>query len=268
MKYAFTSFSCPELSLHELLGLARAVGYDGVELRVGLDHAHGVGLELGPAARAAVCATSAEHGVAICCLGTSCKYVPPEQAAQEVENTLRYIDLAADLGVPLVRIFGGVIPPGLSREAAADSIVASLRAVADHAAARGVTVVQESHDDWSAPAVLADLMQRVGRPEVGLIWDIMHTARHGAASMDAAYSALKPWIRHVHFHDSTMNREALEFLPLGEGALDNRRVVELLLRDGYSGYLSGEWLRWAIPYQIHLPRELATIKGYEQSAKQ
>ena len=31
----------------------------------------------------------------------------------------------------------------------------------------------------------------------------------------------------------------------------------------YQGYLSGEWIGWE-PYDVHLPRELATMKGYER----
>jgi sugar phosphate isomerase/epimerase len=96
----------------------------------------------------------------------------------------------------------------------------------------------------------------------------VHTARHGEATMDEAYAALKPWIKHVHFHDSTMRLDKLEFLAMGTGALDNRRVVELLLRDGYSGFLSGEWIGWDDPYQAHLPRELAAIQAYERSILQ
>jgi sugar phosphate isomerase/epimerase len=51
-------------------------------------------------------------------------------------------------------------------------------------------------------------------------------------------------------------------LPIGQGAYDHRRVLELLQAEGYDGYLSGEWINWE-PYEVHLPRELATLKQYE-----
>jgi sugar phosphate isomerase/epimerase len=255
MKYAFTSFSCPQLGLDEILALAARLGYDGVELTAGAS------------ARGEIRKQSERSGVTICCLGSPCKYSRREDAPAQVEETLRYIDLAADLGVPLVRVFGGRIPSDVSREDAADSIVASLRAVADHAARCGITIVQETHDDWCAPTILAELMRQVDHQAVGLLWDYMHTARHAGASIDAAFSALRPWIRHVHFHDSTLRRDRLEFRPMGAGALDTRRVVELLLVAGYEGYLSGEWLDWE-PYDLHLPRELAAVKRYERELRE
>jgi len=35
MKYAFMSFSCPELNLDQMLALARRFAYDGIEVRAG-----------------------------------------------------------------------------------------------------------------------------------------------------------------------------------------------------------------------------------------
>lgn len=77
--------------------------------------------------------------------------------------------------------------------------------------------------------------------------------------MDEVFQTLKPWIRHVHFHDGVTHMEKLVFKPVGEGEIDHRRAVELLKLDKYDGYLSGEWYAWE-PYEEHLPRELATIK--------
>jgi hypothetical protein len=38
--------------------------------------------------------------------------------------------------------------------------------------------------------------------------------------------------------------------------------VQLLRAAGYDGYLSGEWIDWE-PCEVHLPRELATMRVYE-----
>ena len=42
MKYAFMTFSCPELDLDGVLDLAGRMGYDGIEPRLDSKHAHGV----------------------------------------------------------------------------------------------------------------------------------------------------------------------------------------------------------------------------------
>ena len=42
MKYSFMSFSCPELTLDEMLSMAKEFGYDGIEPRISSNHRHGV----------------------------------------------------------------------------------------------------------------------------------------------------------------------------------------------------------------------------------
>jgi len=84
--------------------------------------------------------------------------------------------------------------------------------------------------------------------------------------MDEAFATLRPWIRHLHVHDGSRGLTALKMVPIGTGDFDHRRVVELLAGIGYDGYLSGEWIRWE-PAEVHLPRELATLKRYESEVR-
>ena len=57
--------------------------------------------------------------------------------------------------------------------------------------------------------------------------------------------------------------DGIELRPIGEGIIDHRRAVELLLGAGYDGFISGEWINWE-PYEMHLPREIATLRRYEE----
>jgi len=255
------SFSCPELSLAEILTLARRFGYDGIEARMSADHKHGVEVSAFTTDRERIKLTVAQSGVALCCLATSCSYADPEKRKENLKMTLRAIDLAGDLGTPCIRVFGGRIPEGIDRAAAIAALIEALGSVADHAEERGVTVCMETHDDWCDPAHVAAVMQGVDRPGIAVNWDIMHPIRRGGATMDSAFQTLKPWIRHVHFHDGTIEGN-LQMTPIGEGAIDHLRAVELLTQLGYEGYMSGEWINWE-PYETHLPRELATMRQYE-----
>ncbi len=262
MNYAFMSFSCPQLSLDEMLSLAQKLGYDGIEPRAASHHGHGVELEAGQAERADIKAQAEARGIALCCLATSCRYADPATLKTQIEDTHRYIDLAADIGAPRLRVFGGQIAAGLSREAAIDQVSQALSSVADHAAEREVIVCLETHDDWCDPAHVAAVMRRANHPAIAVNWDVMHPVRKAGATMEGAFRTLQPWIRHVHIHDGTAEADKLALLPIGQGAYDHRRVLELLQAEGYEGYLSGEWINWE-PYEIHLPRELATLKQYE-----
>ncbi|MBN2308913.1 MAG: sugar phosphate isomerase/epimerase [Candidatus Hydrogenedentes bacterium] len=265
MKYAFMSFSCPELGLDEMLALANRFGYDAIEPRISSGHAHGIEFDASGDARRAAKEKAEAAGIALCCIATSCVYADPATNEEKVRDTHLAIDLAADVGSRRIRVFGGSFPEEVSRDEAMDRVVASLQAVADHAAERGVVVCMETHDAWCAPAHVAEVMRRVDRPAIAVNWDVMHPVRRGGATMDEAFEALRPWIRHVHFHDGTVAPDELHMAPIGEGAIDHKRAVELLASIGYADHLSGEWINWE-PYETHLPRELATMKAYERDA--
>jgi len=264
MRYSFMSFSCPQLSLNEMLALAKRTGYDGIEPRLVSKHAHGIEVDISAAERREVKAKVADSGVELACIATSCRYADPSTTRENIEETLRCIDLAADVGSSRIRVFGGKLGEGIDREDAINLLAESLQSVADYAAERGVFVCMETHDDWCDPAHLAEVMRRVSHPAIGVNWDIMHPVRAAGSTMDHAFEVLKPWIKHVHFHDGVTVNGKSELRPIGEGAIDHKRAVELLLSLPYDGYLSGEWINWADPYAVHLPRELATMKGYER----
>ena len=260
MKYSFMSFSCPDLDLDGMLSLAERFGYDGIEPRIDSGHRHGVEVDSDHAFRREARKRAEERGVAICCVATSCKMV-----LRETERTLEAIDLAGDVGAGRVRVFGGRIPEGMGRDEAIEVVAESLRSVADHAAERGVVVCLETHDDWCDPEHVAEVMRRADHPSVGVNWDVMHPVRMGFATMEAVFRALEPWIRHLHVHDGS--RKTGKLVPIGHGDYDHRRVIELLLSISYDGYISGEWINWEDPYEVHLPRELATLRRYESEVK-
>lgn len=264
MNYAFMTFSCPHWTLAEVLAGAQRYGYNGVELRIDANHHHGVEVSNTPAERAAAREQARQMDVALCCVATSCKFADPITAAQNITDAQSRIDLAADLGAGVLRIFGGQIPAGVSGAQAVDSVVQSLLALADQAAQRGVCLALETHDDWCDPQQVAAVMARVNHPNVGVNWDYQHTTRVGKTSIDDAFTALKPFIRHVHFHDGTLATDKLEFLPIGQGAYNHKRVLALLKSITYSGYLSGEWINWE-PAEVHLPRELQAMKQLENA---
>lgn len=264
MKYAFMTFSCPQWTLEEVLAAAQRYGYDGVELRVDANHNHSVEVTNPPEQRAAARRAATAHGVALCCIATSCKFADPATVAQNIADARSRIDLAGDLGAQVVRVFGGKIPPGLGRQQATESVVQALATLAGQAAQRGVYLALETHDDWCDPQAVLAVMSRVNHPNVGVNWDYMHTLRIAKTSVDEAFAALAPHIRHVHFHDGSLAADNLEFLPIGQGEYDHRRVLELLCSVDYEGYLSGEWINWEPP-ETHLPRELRAIKQIEQA---
>jgi sugar phosphate isomerase/epimerase len=263
VKYAFMTFSVPEASLEQALALAKTHGYAGIEPRAEAKHRHGVELAAPKGARQEMRKKAKEAGIAIACVATSCTYADPATAAEHTRKTHEYIDLAGDLGAPTIRVFGGQIGGGWSRERAIDEVAKALSSVADHARERGVVVCMETHDDWCDPVHVAAVMRKVGKASVGVNWDIMHPVRAAGYQMAASYEPIKSWIRHVHFHDGAQEKDKLVLKPIGQGIVDHATAVRLLAAARYEGYLSGEWIEWGIPPEEHLGVEIAKMRSFE-----
>ena len=257
------TFSTPELDLVEIVDLASRIGYDGIEPRIVSDHKHGIEIDTSAAERNEAKSKAAAKGILIGCVATSCKYADPATTPENIETTHSAIDLAADLGAKRIRVFGGQIGQGLDRGAAVEVVAKALSETADHAKERGVNVCMETHDDWCNPRDVAAVMARVNRSHIAVNWDVLHPVRTGTASIDESFEILKPWIKHVHVHDK--DTPDGDLAPIGSGFVDHERAIEHLLSMDYDGFISGEWIKWSDPYEVHLPRELETLKAYENS---
>jgi len=264
MRFSFMTFSCPDLTWGEVLDVAKRFNYDGVEPRAQAKQNHGIEATSSPGQRAALRKMADDADIAIACLATSCSYTAatPGELSRMMADSRALIALAHDIGAPAMRVFGGVIPQGMTRDAAEKQVADCLAALAPEAAAAGVTLCVETHDSWCDARDLARVLSRVAHPNAAANWDIMHPVNAAGMAMDDAFAALRHFIRHVHFHDGKRTAKGgLDLCPIGEGIVDHRRAVQLLQSIGYQGFLSGEWIAWE-PWQTHLPRELATMKSY------
>ena len=265
MKFAFMTFSTPGLTLDENLDLVKQLGYDGLELRISVEHKHGVEFDTDAAARAVARRKSEDAGVPYCCVATSCSYADPAITQQSVDDTRCAVDLAADIGCDRLRVFGGLYPDATSRQEAVDRVVTSLTSLTGHAQSRNVVITVETHDAWCDPDDMAAVMAKVDHPSIAVNWDIMHPVHRGGKTMQQAFDILGPWIRHVHVHDGVMLDDgSCELRTIDEGTVDHGAALRLLHGMGYDGYVSGEWINWE-PHEAHLPRELAALRELERN---
>jgi len=171
MKYSLMTFSCPLLGLRELLETAKQYGYHGIEPRILCGHKHGIEPDTAPTQRRETRKQVEESGIALSCLATSCVYADPATVTKNVADTLQCISLAADVGAPAIRVFGGAIGKGLSRADAVKLVAESLSSAADHARTKNVTICMETHDDWCEPRQVAAVMQRASHPAIAVNWE-------------------------------------------------------------------------------------------------
>jgi sugar phosphate isomerase/epimerase len=263
MNYSFMSFSCPGLDIVQLLDTAKLYGYDGIEPRTGCGHMHGI--EIGTSRQTLLDAKekAADCGISICCIATSCSFANPANSAENIDQARRSVDLAAEVGSPVIRVFGGSVPEGVERKRSFDLVVGALSDLSHYARQREVAVCMETHDGWCSPEAVLDIMKAVSHPSICVNWDIMHPVLSASYTVEKSFELLKPWIRHVHVHDGAYDGYRLVFKPIGQGAIDHGSAVKNLRDSGFTGFISGEWIDWE-PYDIHLPREIATLRQYER----
>jgi len=260
MRFSFMSFSCPEADFAEFVAIAGRYGYDGIEPRIDAGHRHGIEVGAPDSVLANARKIAEDSGIKICCVATGCMYADPAKKAENVIKTKGAIELAAALGCPAIRVFGGQIPENITREESMASIVSALTEVSGLAGSKNVTVCLETHDSWCDPKDALKIIESVNSPVVAVNWDIMHPVLSAGYKMEDAFNVLKGRIRHVHIHDGVKEDGALKFLPVGDGAVDHKTALRLLRECGYGGFASGEWIGWE-PYEVHLPREIATLKS-------
>ncbi len=225
MKYAFMSFSCPELTLNEMLALAQRLGYNGIEPRLSSGHRHGIESTLAPAARRTARRQVEDSGIALCCLATGARLADPAATAENIGAVERAVRAGRGCRLrPAAGIRGRTGPrpqPQCGGRSPGRGICAALAAEAAAAGRHPVSGIRRLDD----PAHVATVMHRANHPAVAVNWDIMHPVRQSGYTMDNAYHALKPWIRHVHFHDGVDVAGELQLRPVGTGAIDHRRAV-------------------------------------------
>jgi sugar phosphate isomerase/epimerase len=246
MKLSFSTLGCPRWTFDEVVDRARAHGFDGIGFR-------GVGGELDltkvpefSAARLPETRRRLEAaGLAASMILSSTKLIVPDA---EVEANLAlaesHIDIAAALGSPSIRVFGGQFPVGLSHAAAVTRAAERLRRLGDFASSRDVVVLLETHDDFTDPKLLRRVIEAANHPHVAVLWDIHHPYRLLGVPMQAAWDAIGPWVRSIDIKDSTADLSArlgYRYVELGQGEIPVAEALRILTANGYDGWLTFEW---------------------------
>ena len=244
----FSTLGCPTWNLARILEEARRDGYAAIELR-GLEREMDLTKrpELAPDRIAATRQQLADHGVGVVCLGASAAMheMEPAKREEQLAEGRRFIDLASTLGAPYVRVFGDRQLPGVERDAMLAHVARGLRELGEYAEGRGVTVLIESHGDFTDSASLLEILERTNSRGVALLWDAHHTFVSGGEEPEMTVNRLGRWIRHTHLKDSVAAGNDRRYVLTGTGDVPVARQVAALARIRYAGYYSFEWeKRW------------------------
>ena len=155
---AFSTLGCPAWNLTKILSFARENGFAAVEFR-GLEG--NLDLPTHPAFAPGAIATTkkefAEYGIQIACVSSSARTGEPDPAKREKEisDAKRFIDLASELNAPYVRVFAdGEESDATPTTDQIAQVAGGLRTLGEYAGPKKVTVILESHDNYTRSATL------------------------------------------------------------------------------------------------------------------
>jgi sugar phosphate isomerase/epimerase len=276
---AFSTLGCPKWPWSRILEQAAEMGYAAIELR-GIEGQ--MDLTKRPEFVGTRLAQSMKDlealGLKISDLGASSRMHEAEPAirAAQIDEGRRFIDLAHQLRVPYIRVFGDRVPPGEAKAAAVARVVDGLRTLGEHAKGSAVGVIIESHGDFTDSPTLLEILKSAAMPNVALLWDAHHTFVAGKEDPATTFKALGAYVRHTHLKDSKPEGAEVRYVLTGEGTVPVRDTVNVLVRGGYRGYYGFEWEKaWhpeiqepevAFPHYAALMRRYLTEAGVAPTA--
>ena len=185
-----------------------------------------------------------EAGLEVAGLSSSARFahLAPAEQGEMLDETKRYIKLAAELDCKFVRVFGGGFGrQGLDLATATDNLVAALRELAPIAGDANVTIAVETHDEWIDSARIRPVFERVDSPSVGALWDVHHPYRLGGEPPARTWERIGQWVVYTHVKDSVQEETGHRYCHTGDGTIPLAEIMGILARGGYNGYLTYEW---------------------------
>jgi sugar phosphate isomerase/epimerase len=138
--------------------------------------------------------------------------------------------------------------------------------MASYAKAAGVTVIIESHGDFTRSADLEAILTRVGSDAFALLWDAHHTFVAGKEAPADTWKSLGRYVRHTHLKDSKPEGAERRYVLTGSGELPVREQVRVLAQAGYRGFYCFEWEKKWHPEieepEIAFPHYAKTMREY------
>jgi sugar phosphate isomerase/epimerase len=268
-RISFSTLGCPAWTWKQVLEQADKMGYAGIEIR-------GVKGEMDltkvPELQGSRLAETkkdlAALGLVVTDLGASARMHEKDPATreQQLDEGRRFIDLAQAMGVKYVRVFGDKIPEGEPKEEVMKRVEGGFQKLAEYAKPAGVTVLIESHGDFTKSTDLQEILTRVGSDHFALLWDAHHTFVAGKETPAETYARIGKWVRHTHLKDSVPAGADRRYVLLGTGEVPVKEQVRVLAKGGYAGFYSLEWEKGWHPEieepEVAFPQYAKTMGGW------
>jgi sugar phosphate isomerase/epimerase len=159
---------------------------------------------------------------------------PGPRRDEQITLVERWIDRAAELDAPVIRIFAGNVARGATEAQAVEWAIEGIKAVLPYAAKKGIVLALENHGGITAtPAQLLKIVKAIDAPNFGINLDSgnFHTADPYADLAEIAPYAVNAQVK------TEMKRDGEK----GTTPADLARIINILRDAKYSGYVVLEY---------------------------
>ncbi len=167
--------------------------------------------------------------------------LPPRELGARITQVKEAVDIAAFMGAPLIRLFGGGIPPhSENRQALWSGVIGSFQEVCDYASERGILVGLHNHAPVVPPTgddILA-ILREVDRKNFTFILDTgQWWGSPGSSRRDPAVDFYE-FMEQTVAHASYLRAKIYKIDSGREEWLDYRRIMTILKSADFNGNLS------------------------------
>jgi sugar phosphate isomerase/epimerase len=245
MKIAFSTLGCPGWSWDEIFATAKDLGLDGIEVRGIENQMYAPKIKAFGAENARMTMERLKKaGMEIPMLTSGACLGAPGDTECFVQEAKDYIDLAARLSVPFVRVMISSYP-----DPRPEDNVLQAKGLYDklcsYAKGTGVSVLIETSGSLADSKSLRNFMNGTDPETAGVLWDLHHPFRFYHENPAETYANIGQWVKYMHVKDSVIQNGQVAYRMMGYGDVPVFDALRLLEDNGYQGYVTLEWVkRW------------------------
>ena len=237
MRIGNAAWGLRETPLEEQLKITSAMGLDLLELSIAGYGKDFLQLDADQAKISKVKELFRQYKVALECGCTGNDFTGDDVPQQE-KNVCRVINIASELGIKYLRIFGGFNSDSVVIGERFDRMIEALKKVADHAKNKNVILVVETHGGvavngdalvhFASTTTRVDHWKEILRTGVSINYDPANLAAVGDCDPAAFYTLFRDSIRYIHLKDFRSVPGGVQPAACGEGRLDWMKLMNTL----------------------------------------
>ncbi len=244
MKLAFSTLGCPNWQWREIFATAKDLGVDGIEIR-------GIENEMyAPKIRIfddsnyqATLGQLRDAGLVLTQLTSGATLGMPDSPAAGRREAMDYIDTAARLGVPYIRVM--ISPQPQPEPVDMEAARRLYLELCDYAKPKGVCVLVETNGALADSHVMREFVDGADPDSSGVLWDIHHPYRFFGESPEFTFRNIGQYVKNTHVKDSVYKDGKLSYRMMGYGDVPVFDALKTLKAGEYQGFITLEWVkRW------------------------